>query len=130
MNLYPEIVTLGENTFARSGLPLGHRVEVEVFRKYVGILTVFWVVGIISRVLTLQSGRKGTRLKWVEIAMSAAEAIIAGIMLSDRNLYSESSGWIGIKVIFFIILVVNLAEIIGSLFRIFRDRIIESPSRN
>ena len=53
MNLYPEIVTLCENTFARSGLPLGHRVELEVFRKYVGILTIFWIVGIISRVLTL-----------------------------------------------------------------------------
>ncbi len=124
MNLYPSIVTLAENTFAKSGLPLGHRIVIEVFRRYVGVLTVLWAAGIVIRVLVLQKGEKGMGLLWTEIGLSVAEASLAGIMLADRNLYADTGGWIGFKVIFLIVLVVNLAEIGGGLFRIVRERIV------
>ncbi len=124
MNLYPSIVTLAENAFAKSGLPLGHQIVIEVFRRYVGVLTVFWTAGIVSRVLILQKGEKGIVLEWTEIGLSAAEAVLAGIMLTDRNLYIDAGGWIGFKVIFLIVLVVNLAEIGGGLFRMVRERIV------
>ena len=126
LNLYPSIVTLAENTFVRSGLPLGHRIVIEVFRRYVGVLTVFWVSGIVIRVLILQKGEKGKSLLWAETGLSVAEALLAGIMLADRNLYADTGGWIGFKVIFFIVLVVNLAETGGGLFRMVRDRVVNS----
>lgn len=124
MNLYPEIVRVAEDLFARSGMPLGHRVNIDVFRKYIGILNIFWAAGIITQVLVLYKGSKSRYIEWIGNGLSAAEAILSGIMLTDKSLYSDSSGWIGMKVIFFIILIVNIAELAGSIFRMIRDQFV------
>ncbi len=125
MNLYPSIVTLAENLFSRSGLPLGHRIVIEMFRRYIGFLTILWAGGIISGLLVLQKGEKGKGLMLGEMALSAAGALLMGIMLADSHLYTDVSGWVGFKVVFTIVLVVNLAEIGSGIFRIVRERVVE-----
>lgn len=124
MNLYPYIIRVAENLFARSCISLGHRVNIDVFRKYIGVLSVIWAVGILTRILILYKNEKTRLIKWIEIGISAAEAILSGLMLADANLYSESNGWICVKVIFFIVLVVNLAELAGSIYRLIRDQFV------
>ncbi len=126
MNFYPSILTLGENLFTRSGLMLGHRVVIEVFRRYIGLLTILWAAGIIFRVATLHKGEKGKGLILGELGLSAAEALVSGIMFFDSRLYYDVNGWIGFKVILAIILVVNLAEIGAGVFRMVRDRVVEA----
>lgn len=124
MNMYPEILRVAEVLFARSGIPLGHRISIEVFRKYIVILSLFWAAGILLRILILHRGEKLRHIKWMEIGLSAGEAVLSGLMLSDKSLYTENSGWIGVKVIFFIVLVVNIAELSGSAYRMIRDHIV------
>jgi len=124
MNLYPSIVTLGENLFFHSGFSLGHRVVIEVFRRYIGILTIIWAAGIVLRVIVLQKGVKPRRMMIAELGLSGAEALLSGLMLSDHRLYSYEVGWIGFKVILFIVLVVNLVEVGRGIFRIVRERVV------
>ncbi|RKX76832.1 MAG: hypothetical protein DRP49_02830 [Spirochaetes bacterium] len=126
MNLYPSIITLGENLFSRSGFALGHRVIVEVFRRYIGLLTVLWTLGIVFRVIVLYKGEKFKWLKFFEAGLSAAEALLAGIMLFDHRLYSYEQGWIGFKVVLVIVLVVNLVEVGSRFFQMLRNRVVES----
>ncbi|MCK5735205.1 MAG: hypothetical protein KAH21_01955 [Spirochaetaceae bacterium] len=126
MNLYPSILTLGENLFTRSGLMLGHRVVIEVFRRYIGVLTILWAAGIVFRVTTLHKGEKGKGLMLGELGLSGAEVLLSGIMLFDSRLYYDVHGWIGFKVIFVIILVVNLFEIGSGVFRMVRERVVEA----
>ena len=126
MNLYPSIVTLGENLFSRTGFALGHRVNIEVFRRYIGLLTLLWTLGIVFRVIVLHKGEKFKWLKFFEIGLSAAEALLVGIMLFNHQLYSYEQGWIGFKVVLVILLVVNLVEVGSGFFRMVRNRVIES----
>lgn len=125
LNIYPGIVALAENTFARTGLGPQHLLVIERFRFYVMILTVFWAFGIILRVLILRRGGKARGIELSEMGLSLAEATLSIIMLSDSSLFTAvgEGGWIGFKVIIAITLVVNIAEIAGGVFRSVRKRI-------
>ncbi len=125
MNLYPSIITLGENLFSRTGFALGHRVIIEVFRSYIGLLTLLWTLGIVFRVIVLYKGEKFNWLKFFEFGLSAAVALLAGSMLFNHRLYYYEQGWIGFKVILVIVLVVNLVEIGSGLFRMVRNKVVE-----
>lgn len=114
LNAYPGIVTTAENLFARSGIPLGHRIVVEIFRWYVVILSVFWAAEIALRLVVLKIGRGGALFAVGEWVLTGITTAVAAVMLLDPRLAVESGGWVGIKVIVVIVLAVGLAEFVAT----------------
>jgi hypothetical protein len=130
LNVYPGVVTAAEDLFGRTGIALGHRLVVPVFRRYVFVLTAIWIGEVITHILMLRGRQTLPRIGLAETAFSAAEAILAALMLADADLHTDSSGWIGFKVIFIILLVVNVAEVGWGLFRMVRNRIVSGSGQN
>ena len=110
---YPGIVTALENLFGLSGIPLGHRLVVDAFRWYAYGIALLGAVEIGMHAFMLKSGIRSERQKIAEAVHSGITLIFYGAMLLDSRLYSEDTGWIGFKVVFFIIFVVSIAELIG-----------------
>ena len=125
LNVYPGIVTVAENAFAKSGLGPHHRLVVESFRMYVVVLSLIWAVGIVTRVLMLRTGEKSRKVEVTEVGLSLAEAVLDVVMLTDSSLFVPvgDGGWIGFKVVIAIALVANVGELIGGAYRLVRSRI-------
>jgi hypothetical protein len=51
-----------------------------------------------------------------------ATATLVGVMLSDDGLYVQDTGLLGFKVIFIIVLVVALAEVISSAYKLIANK--------
>lgn len=129
MNTFPGIITVLENLFMKSRIPLGHRIVTDVFRNYVYFLSAVWLGGIALSVLKLRRGENSTGFRLAEICLSTLEIFIQVLMLTDRNLFTGHTGWIGFKVIIAITLTVNCAETITGLVKLARARIAAAGSR-
>lgn len=112
MNLYPELLTRAEDLFLRSGLALGHRINIESFRVYILILSFLWAAEIGYNGMLLYRSTNSRRLKAAQMGINLASMAVHGFMIGDSRLYLDSTGLIGFKIIFIIVLVVETAELL------------------
>ena len=126
LNVCPQIMTAMENSVAYMRLDLGHRIHIDRFTSYVLLISVIWLVQIIYHLMLLKTELKTKSLVIVEFILSILEAVVFAIMLLDSRLYQFESGMIGLKVIFAIFLVVNLAETLSRTVRYIHKIIIDS----
>jgi hypothetical protein len=109
--VFPQIVTVMENLFGLTGIPLGHRIDVEVFGRFIPFITLFWLAEIIIRFYVIKKG-KSRKIRFIEAGKGGLELILVIVMLFWKNLYLNDTGWIGFRVIFLIVLAVGIAEIV------------------
>ncbi|MBI9100934.1 MAG: hypothetical protein JEY99_00860 [Spirochaetales bacterium] len=111
--LAPQILSFAEESFLKSGLSLGHRINISVFRGWSVFLCLIWGEELIISLITLRTGKRGRGLKIYGMILSLFTILLMSLMLADKNLYLNDSGYIGFKLVFLIVLIVSAAEMIG-----------------
>jgi hypothetical protein len=112
-NIFPEVITLAEDVFVNSNIPLGHRIDLENFRFYLIFLSIIWSGEIVYNLTLFKAGSRKKYLVIMENILSGCEIIIFAKIIIDSSLYTYDTGLIGFKIIFGIVLVVNLVELIA-----------------
>lgn len=123
LNLFPGLVTLGEDHFMRSGVELHHRISLPVFRGYVLILTVVWVAELVYLAL-VQWGKPSAASRLpanLELALSVVSAVILSTLVLDPRVYAPGGGLLGFRFIFLVVAVVQVWEAGHMLYRRLRD---------
>ena len=119
----PEIVTAAENSFLKSGLSLGHRLDVNVFRGWSYVLAGLWILEIVRQLAQIRRGGSTGFYRISGYVQSCLSIAVTALMLADRRLYIEDRGYIGFKIIFIIVLAVTAIEFIGETGKLIAGRI-------
>jgi hypothetical protein len=113
MNFFPQIVTLAENLFERSTIMLGHRLDVTLFRVYMHFMSLAWILEILYHGLLLARGSVTRPAKLLEWLAAGTGLIILIALTSDSRVYLSYEGMLGFRLVFVILLCVNIAELAG-----------------
>jgi hypothetical protein len=124
--IYPQVISVLETLFERSGIMLGHHVRIEVFQVFSWLIAGLWLAEMAVQVMTIRQGKKSPRISDAEIIVDAFQAAVFGIMVFLDRLYItggelnqlhigeapvlQSPDWIGFRMIFLIIFIVALTE--------------------
>jgi hypothetical protein len=115
LNLFPGVVTLGENAFLLSGLELGHRLNIDLFSVYVVVWSVIVGLEIAHRVASIRIGENNPALRLARTGITLATIVLTAIMLGDMRLYTDYTGFIGFRLIVLVALVGNSIGLITEL---------------
>lgn len=118
---YPQIVQDLENLYLRSGLSLGNRVNMEVFKFYIPIFVIQGVLQVIYHIILLRKEVKTEGLYIFDGIISIVDVVISGVILAGGSLFIYTAGntglfsfsTIGIKLLIIIGLVTGIGELIG-----------------
>ena len=105
LNVYPGIVTLAENAYLTSTLPIGHRLSIDLFRSYVVVLSVIVALEVLHHGASLRLGDRQPKLRLARTGITLATIVLNAVMLADMRLYLEYTGMIGFRLIVLISLV-------------------------
>lgn len=115
--IYPGIISLLEELYMRSTLPLDHRVNLAIFPWYVAVFGLLWLFQLAHTLYGIRVGRKTRVLRWMESGYYALEALVALVMVGHSQLWI-GGGWRGVRLFFLLALGINIIELIYSLFRL------------
>lgn len=102
MNAFPWILTYAETMYAKTGLPLGHRLYLSALRPYVIALTVIWAVEAAYHIALLVKGKYDIMTRVAKGAITIASLVVQFALVFDLRLYEAYSGIIGFRLIFII----------------------------
>ncbi len=130
INFFPQLMTLAESSFEKSGILLGNTVNLELFHIYAIIFTIIELSEIVYHFLLLKIAIKTRVLTIMYNTISILTIILLIIMVSDPRLFVQAIGnttpaLIGFKAVFLIILVVSSIEMIVTIGKFVRDLIIK-----
>lgn len=128
-NVFPQIMTLTEEAFLLSTLSLGHRIVIEVFRRYVIVLTIILAFEIVYHAACLRAGDAKPWLRLAKTGITLATIILTAVMVGDMRLYAEYESIIGFRLIFVIALMGSIIELITDLVRYAKLRLAESGGK-
>lgn len=112
LNVYPEIITLAENAFLRSGLTLGHRLSIDLFRSYVIVFSVIMALEVLYHGVSLRLGGDEPRLRLARTGITLATVVVTAVMFADMRLFTGYTGMIGFRLIVMISLVGHIIGLI------------------
>ncbi len=110
LNFFPEIITQAEDLFQRSALQLGHRVSLPVFRGYVLLFSAIWIAELIYYGLILYGSTAHRRLQSLKWTVEGASLAALVAVVVDSRVYVDYSGLAGFRLVFTILLIVQLVE--------------------
>lgn len=110
INFAPHLIPLAETSFERSGIMLGHHINMEVFSTYLLMVTLLCIGEIVYHILALFSGRKTRSLALMDLALEILNLVLFIIIVMDMSIYSDYTSLIGFRGIFMIIAVISVFE--------------------
>ena len=102
MNAFPWILTFAETIYAKTGLPLGHRLSLPALRPYIVALTVIWAAEAVYHIVLFVKGRFDIKTRIAKGALIVASLVIQFALVFDLRLYETYTGIIGFRLIFII----------------------------
>ena len=115
MNFFPEILTTAENLFLQSGLGLGHRINIPLFRIYMHAISVAWIGELVYHGLLLYGIPRGKALIRLKFGAELASTVVLAALVADARVYLDYTGLVGFRLVFAIILVIQIWEIVSML---------------
>jgi hypothetical protein len=82
---------------------------------YAVFLSIIWTTEIMYNIALIKVSRKNKVLNLMKYIIEVSGIVIVTLMLFDSNLYINDTGPIGFKIIFTIILTVNVIELLVKL---------------
>lgn len=125
LNVFPEIVTLAEDTLMSSGLAVGltHRVDISAFRIFVLVFTPIWAIELAYTALRLLGKKIPAWTNAVPLAIDVATLALHVIMVFDMALYTAYAGIVGFRLLFIIVASIEAVELMAKLGRMVMDRV-------
>ena len=138
--VYPEILSVMERSFERSGIQLGHLIHIDTFVYFTWVFAALWLLEMAVQVLIIRQGRKTVKLAAVSTGVSLLQLITFGIMVFLPSLYITAAertpiadaasefqfsapSWVGFRLVFLIVALATAAEIAVWTYRRIRDRV-------
>ncbi len=115
LNVYPQIMSLAEQAFLRSGLSLGHRLNIDLFRNYVFVFTGILVLEIVYHGIGLRTGGREIWLRLTRTGLTLVSIVFTALLVGDMRLYTGYESILGFRLIFAIALGGNIIELITEL---------------
>ena len=124
--VYPELIQFLENSFEKSTIMLGHKVNIDMFRAVLPLFVIEGFITIIYHIILLKKGIRTRGLKILDITNSMVNILIAVILLNINNLFIYTGGvnqgiftrsTFGFKLIILISLIIGIIELIGKIVR-------------
>ncbi len=138
INIYPEFLVFLENSFEKSGLVLGNRVNMDVFRNYIYIFSGLGILQVIYHIQLLRKEIKSRGLYIFDACTSIFDTVFVITILKagtlfiyngiDNGIFSTST--IGFKLIMLISLVTGIAELISKTVKYVKMEIREKNFQN
>lgn len=133
INIYPDFLVFIEDQYQRSGLTLGNRIDMEVFRNYIYIFSGLGLLQVLYNIILLRKEVKTKILYIMDGFISLFDVVFAITILKigtlfiyngvNNGLFSTSS--IGFKIFILISLVVGISELISKLIKYIKIEILE-----
>jgi hypothetical protein len=123
MNFFPQIVSLAEDLFQRSTLVLGHRLDVSLFRIYMHVMTLAWIMEVLHHGLLLARGSVTKAAKLLEWLAAGTGFIILVALVSDSRIYLFYEGLLGFRLMFVILLCIGIAELASLAWKALYERL-------
>jgi hypothetical protein len=123
VNGFPQIMTMAEELFMRSGLGIGHRLDIDRFRLYMHAISVAWMLEFIRYGLLLSRGIETRVAWWLERIAGGLSILVLALLVADSTVYPDYSGLLGFRLLFAILLCINLVEAGGMLWRDIKARV-------
>ncbi len=120
INISPALITIAENLFETSTLELGHRINIDVFKKYLIFISISWFLDIIYHIFILVSQEKTKAIAIFDIIKESIGLILLSIMVFDSNLFTNFSNALGFRSIFAIIAIIASFELISKIYKFFK----------
>ncbi|MGL1893894.1 MAG: hypothetical protein OCD02_19810 [Spirochaetaceae bacterium] len=121
INIYPEFITFLEDSYEKSGLVLGNRVDMNVFSSYIIVFSILGILQIINQVLILKKEMKTRAIYIFETFISLFDLLFTIAILKigtlfiyngiDQGIFTTST--IGFKIFLIIGLITGSFELIG-----------------
>jgi hypothetical protein len=128
LNVYPEIFTAMEEAFLRSTLSLGHRLNVELFRSYIVVITIILAFEIVYHALGLRHSDSPPWLRLARTGITLATIVTTAIIVGDMRLYLNYENIIGFRLIFTISLVGNVIGLISEIVEYVKAKLVRSTA--
>lgn len=126
INIMPELITSMENLFEKSTMILGHRIDIEVFKSFVPLLTLITLIEIVYYGLVLKNSYKTTAFKVLKVVTAILNIAVLISMLSSSGLFiynpdHTTQTFVGFRLMFIIGLVGTSLELIDISVKLVKD---------
>lgn len=137
INIYPEVIVVLENTFEKSGLTLGNRINMDVFRNYIYIFSGLGLLQVVYHIILLRKGIKSKGLYLFEACSALFDTVFVITILKTGTLFIYNGlnngiftkSTIGFKLIMLISLVTGITELISIFIKYIKIEIKEKSLR-
>jgi hypothetical protein len=85
--VYPEIISLLEALFERSGIGLGHHINIDLFRYLAFAIFALWIASSGLELMMLRRGEKTETLSRWEAGINPLETLLFAVMVLTPGLY-------------------------------------------
>jgi hypothetical protein len=123
MNFFPQVTTLAEDLFQKSTIMLGHRLDVPLFRIYMHFMSLAWILEMVQHGLILAHGSVTKPAKLLEWLAEGTGFILLVALVGDSRVYLSYEGMLGFRLVFVILLCVNIAELAWLAWNVLRNRL-------
>lgn len=120
MNFHPGIVSAAEDLFLRSGLGIGHRINVSVFRVYMHVMSVIWLAELVFHGMMLAGVPRTGRLRALEAGAELGSLVVLAALVFDGRVYTGYTGIAGFQLVFILLFLIGLWELVGIAIREFK----------
>lgn len=125
VNFFPGVFTAAEDLFEKTGLVLGHRLNMELFAAYIPALSLLWLAEIGMYGTLLGRGRwNGVTRVWQLITEVAGAGLLL-VIAADGRLFAPFCCITGWRIIFLIVGIVGVAESAGLVWKLVKKHLLE-----
>lgn len=120
INFFPQLLSLAESSFEKSGMILGNRIDLDRFAGYAIVMSLIWIAEIIYHILVLKIAVKTKGLVLYKNVLDAAGIVVLLVMVLDSRLFvvnpaATMPSLIGFRGIFLLVLVLTSIELVVNL---------------
>lgn len=123
INVAPQLISLAERSFEKSGMSLGHYVDINVFRSYLLVISIVWIGEIVYHVINLYSG-PSKNLALYNVIIQIASAGVMATIATSTTLYLNYSSLLGFKGVFSLIALLGIIEAITTFIKFIKYYVI------
>jgi len=128
VNFFPSLFTAAEDLFTKTGLVLGHRLNMDLFASYIPALSVLWLAESALYGTLLGRGR-WTRLTRIwQLITEVAGAILLLVIVADGRLYAPFCCITGWRAVFLILGITGTVESVGLVWQLIKNHRVEKNS--
>lgn len=117
LNIAPNLITIAEDNFKLSTLELGHRIDLDVFKYIMIVISINWILEIVYHIALLLTGEHTATLKIYDFALKLLGVLVMWFVVFFDKLYLDYTSQLGFRGVFIIIAAISTLELLATLIK-------------